>query len=90
MARFATISEIESTEIVICRLKSIITEYYFREILKREKLYKLYEERFEERNFTSYTERERDLKRDFISYTKRAFISYTKRETLQVIPREPL
>ena len=36
MARFATISEIESTEIVICRLKSIITEYYFREILKRE------------------------------------------------------
>lgn len=77
MARFATISEIESTEIVICRLKSIITEYYFREILKREKLYKLYEERFEERNFTSYTER--DLKRDFISYTKRAFISYTKR-----------
>lgn len=38
MARFAIISEIESTEIVICRLKSIITEYYFREILKRETL----------------------------------------------------
>ena len=58
MARFATISEIESTEIVICRLKSIITEYYFREILKR------------------------DLKGDFISYTKR--------EILQVIQREKL
>ena len=75
MARFATISEIESTEIVICRLKSIITEYYFREILKRdfkeriysetlqviqrEILYKLCEERLEERNFTSYTKRAR-------------------------------
>lgn len=55
MARFATISEIESTEIVICRLKSIITEYYFREILKRERLYR---ERLEERYFISYTERE--------------------------------
>lgn len=57
MARFATISEIESIEIVICRLKSIITEYYFREILQRdfterdfterlyeESLYKLYKE----------------------------------------------
>lgn len=76
MARFATISEIESTEIVICRLKSIITEYYFREILKRERdlkketLQRDFEERFEgrlyklyeERNFTSYTER--DLKRE--------------------------
>ena len=52
MARFATISEIESTQIVICRLKSIITEYYFREILKRERLYR---ERLEERDFISYT-----------------------------------
>ena len=72
MARFATISEIESTQIVICRLKSIITEYYFREILRREtlkreftqRLYKLYRERFEERNFTSYTKR--DLKREIL------------------------
>lgn len=59
MARFATISEIE-----ICRLKSIITEYYFREILQRDfeerfyretlqretlqRLYKLYREKFYE------------------------------------------
>ena len=43
MARFATISEIE-----ICRLKSIITEYYFREILQRD----FTERDFTERNFT--------------------------------------
>lgn len=65
MARFATISEIE-----ICRLKSIITEYYFREILQR--LYKLYEESL----YQLYRER---LYRDFISYTERDFTSYTKR-----------
>ena len=70
MARFATISEIESTQIVICRLKSIITEYYFREILRREILrreilYKLYRER----NFTSYTKR--DLKREILQVIQR-------------------
>lgn len=69
MARFATISEIE-----ICRLKSIITEYYFREILQRDFTERLY------RDFISYTER---------NFMKRDFISYTEREILQVIQREP-
>ena len=83
MARFATISEIESTEIVICRLKSIITEYYFREILKREKLYKLYEERFEERNFTSYTERERFEERLYKLYEESLYKLYEESQTVR-------
>lgn len=80
MARFATISEIESTEIVICRLKSIITEYYFRETLQRD---------FTERDFISYAKRERFEERYFISYTEREILQVIQRETSQVIRREP-
>lgn len=74
MARFATISEIESTQIVMCRLKSIITEYYFREILKRDFKERVYPETLQ------VIPRER--------FEERYFISYTEREILQVIQRE--